>query len=564
VLLTLFHDAITGTHTDPAYAELRGIQDRVEKDLGRLVARAGAALAKTSRPRVKGDWITVFNPGAAPASALVEARRPSATLGQLADEDGAPIPVVETRAGADGAPRLRFVAEGVPPLGCRRYRFIRGKAPAVSTVDIQPDHGRLETIANRRFEVTADKNGIVAIRDRLLGREIAAAGPWRPNEAILERDEGSPWATLSVDRPRTGLAPHTRLVAVDRADRFQRLRFVCEIPYTVDSWGMRIESTVTLSEGIDRVDFHARVRWGNFNRRLRFAMPVPFTGQAVYGIPYGQVRRERYQPAFDKWASAGGDWPAVDWAGVERAATSVALLTKGLPSFEIGPEGDGSAILLSVLRSPTIPTYLHQPWHLVMTDYDGMRDEDWHDFDYALSAYGSAFPASAVVADAESFNAGMTVLSGAVTPPPPPQLVSENVRMGALKPAHDGRGVVLRLWEFRGLGGEATVLLPLGIRHAERCTLLEWEGCELPIREGAVTVSLRPWEITTVRLTKGHGQHAAPRQDDLSARLARLAGSGGQGAQTDVRIERCPDADIGRRRVSGEEMNQPKRKEQER
>jgi hypothetical protein len=31
-----------------------------------------------------------------------------------------------------------------------------------------------------------------------------------------------------------------------------------------------------------------------------------------------------------------------------------------------------------------------------------------------------------------------------------------------------------------------------------------------------------------------------------------------------VRIERCPDADIGRRRVSGEEMNQPKRKEQER
>ncbi len=500
VLLTLFHDAITGTHTDPAYAELRGIQDRVERDLAKLAAQAGTALAKGAQPRAKGDWITVFNPVGASASSLVEAIPPSARLGQLQDEEGQPVPVVETLAGEGGASRLRFVAEGVPPLGSRRYRFVKGRAPAVTTVELKPGHGVVETIANRRFEVKADANGIVAIRDRLLGRDIATAGAWHPNEAILERDEGSSWATLSPDLSRTGLAPHTRLVAVDRADRFQRLRFVCEIPYAVDSWGGRIESTVTLTEGLHRVDFHARVRWGNFNRRLRFAMPVPFAGHAVYGIPYGQLQRERYEPAFDKWAAAGGDWPAVDWVGVESPDASVALLTRGLPSFDIGPEGEGYVILLSVLRSPTIPTYLHQPWHLVMTDWDGMRDEDYHDFDYALGAYGSAFPASVVVADAESFNAGMTVLDGPVAVPVAPRVEAANVRLGALKPAHDGRGLVLRLWEFRGLGGEATIRLPPDIRQAERCNLLEREGIELSIREGSVTLHLHPWEITTVRL----------------------------------------------------------------
>jgi hypothetical protein len=97
------------------------------------------------------------------------------------------------------------------------------------------------------------------------------------------------------------------------------------------------------------------------------------------------IEREPYQPAFD-WAAANGDWPAIHWAGVEQPGLSVALLNQGTPSYRIetSQDGDTEIILLSLLRSPAIPTYLHEPYFYSMLDYDGMRDAGDHCFTYAL------------------------------------------------------------------------------------------------------------------------------------------------------------------------------------
>jgi len=311
VLLILFHDAITGTHTDPAYTELRELQERLETDLQTTVGQVATALAGGGTvPEPAGDWITVFNPTGAPMTTVVE--RATAHEG-LHDEDGRPVPLALTGPTRQGLRSVCFVAEQVPPLGVRRYRFAPGPALEAAENRPLPEAGTV-SISNQYFEITADRQGLVAITDRRTGHLVAAPnGLWRPNEAVFERDEGSPWTTLDPNRPRTGLAAHTTLVAMEVTALFQRLRFQCDIPNALDLWGGRIESTVTLVAGVNRVEFHTRVRWGNFNRRLRIAMPVPFTGHAVYGVPYGQQKRERYQPSFGPWAAATGDWPAVDW-----------------------------------------------------------------------------------------------------------------------------------------------------------------------------------------------------------------------------------------------------------
>ena len=51
------------------------------------------------------------------------------------------------------------------------------------------------------------------------------------------------------------------------------------------------------------------------------------------------------------------------------------MFNQGTPSYRIeaGP-GESEVILLSLLRSPAIPTYLHEPDYYSMTEYDGMRD----------------------------------------------------------------------------------------------------------------------------------------------------------------------------------------------
>src|SRR5450759_1382259 len=230
------------------------------------------------------------------------------------------------------------------------------------------------------------------------------------------------------------------------------------------------------------------------------AMPVPDTGKHFYGIPYGTLERQPYLPEFH-WYAANGDWPAVNWAGVETHGFSLALLNKGLPSYRIEPGKDrGEVILLSVLRSPAIPTYLHEPNYYTMTEWDGMRDAGEHTFEFAVAAYPSVFADSRVVLDAESYSAGLVPLYGEIQPPELPELTSLNCRLAMVKWAEKDRAIVLRVVEFRGKGGEARLTLPDGVQAVDQINLLEREARPLVVENSAVVLSLRPWEIASLRL----------------------------------------------------------------
>ena len=251
----------------------------------------------------------------------------------------------------------------------------------------------------------------------------------------------------------------------------------------------------TLTEGIDRIDFDVDVQsWDAFNARIRFAFPVPFKGEDFYEIPYGTLKREPYAPTFD-WTGANGDWPAINWAGVQGSDLSVALFNKGTPSYKIEDDSQGGKnILLSVLRSPLIPTYLE------MTDYHGMRDAGRHHFEFSLAAYAGSFEESPVVANAESFNAEALALPWRVELPQMPRVKSDCVKISALKTAEKGKALIIRLFEFRGRGGEAMIELPATVASVSKVNLLERNGFVLKRqKDGSVKLSLRPWEIATLR-----------------------------------------------------------------
>jgi alpha-mannosidase len=230
-------------------------------------------------------------------------------------------------------------------------------------------------------------------------------------------------------------------------------------------------------------------------------MPVPLHGPCLhrYEIPYGVVTRQPYTPSF-RWAGANGDWPAINWAGVEQADMSVALFDQGTPSYRIENAGDTETILLSLLRSPCIPTYLHEPMFYTMTDYDGMRDEGDHDFAFAISAYPQPFAESSVVLDANAYNAGLLVAPGYARLPALPALDSGVARISAVKWAEADDGLVLRLVEFRGQGGDAVLKLPFPVKSVEKVNLLERHGEPVPLLDQSARITLRPWEITTIKL----------------------------------------------------------------
>jgi alpha-mannosidase len=57
---------------------------------------------------------------------------------------------------------------------------------------------------------------------------------------------------------------------------------------------------------------------------------------------------------------------------------------------------------------------------------------------------------------------------------------------------------VLRLYEPHGGRGEALVRLAAPVSAASRANLLEEPGEALELRDGAIAVPFRPWEIVTV------------------------------------------------------------------
>jgi len=143
---------------------------------------------------------------------------------------------------------------------------------------------------------------------------------------------------------------------------------------------------------------------------------------------------------------------------------------------------------------------LHEPYFYTMTDYDGMRDEGHHEFDFAISAYPDNFANNSAVIDAESYQQELSVIPGKVQLPEMPSIASENVRLSALKWAEKGDAIILRLVEYRGATGEVVVSLPAYVRSVEQVNLLEREGCWVTGEKGKTSIMMKPWEITTLKL----------------------------------------------------------------
>ena len=210
---------------------------------------------------------------------------------------------------------------------------------------------------------------------------------------------------------------------------------------------------------------------------------------------------------------------------------TVALLTKGLPSFAVDPSG---ALFVSLMRSCTgwPSAGWVDPPRRTMPDEGSFQLQHWtHEFEYALVSGDGDWRALALPAEGQEFNHPLyaAVPAGDVDPaasvedllPPTWSALritpQRQVLLGALKPtgnpiasgstaAQDpANGVTLRLVESTGLGREATVRGSLKLDGLRKADLLETRH----IGDACVdqTVSLAGSEIATVTATAPLATH---------------------------------------------------------
>jgi hypothetical protein len=357
-------------------------------------------------------------------------------------------------------------------------------------------------IENEYLIIEADDRGLRRIIDKRYGIISDTLDGNRPAEFLFESDYGSPWATLEVPSSVQHLSERTRFVGIEKGERYTRICYAITLP--MQACGVcnstQIEYTVTLFDGYDKVRFNTKVNWRTFNKRLRVVFPLPIEdGRDIYGVPGGWLERQPYTPIYS-WSGSNGDWSAYRFGGVESDGKSVALFNRGTPSYRVLPIRDGKALSLSLLRSPAVATYLHEPDAYSMIEYDGMRDEGMHEFSYELACYNAPLAQTDAIKDAENFARRFLSVKDTVDGELP-FVKRGSATVSHCKIAEDNRGVIVRIIEHSGKDGEVEVFLPSWVKEVYKTDMPETKREPLGF-DKTLKISLRGFEILTLYCVK--------------------------------------------------------------
>ncbi|WP_158599024.1 alpha-mannosidase [Rhodophyticola porphyridii] len=473
LLLNQFHDILTGTSIPEVFVDAR-------KDHARIRELAGAALRQAARRLGTGT-----DAGAPGAGYLLV--------------DGAPLPaprqvVLDGMEGAvdtaTGTPLpCQQVADGLlvslPAESGYRLTAVRpGPAARVEETRLTvSEAGGWFTMENRFLSLRIGPDGMLhGIRDRQADREVLREGA-RGNQLQAFEDRPISWDAWDIDiffeERGEVVADLTRLEIVETGP----LRAVIALERR---WRQSvIRQRIVLRHDSRRIDFETDVDWNETHFLLKAAFPVAIrAAQATYDIQWGQIERPTHRNT--SWDAARFEVPAQKWADLGEAGYGVALLNDGKYGYDVQDD----VLRLSLIKSATMP--------------DSGSDQGHHRFTYALLPHPGDWR-DHVPAEAYALNHPLRVLPlpGGGTARMPVRSAAPNVVLETLKPAEDGRGVILRLYEGHCRRGPVMLDLDAAIGAVERCGLLEEECEPLPLTGGRVKLTLRPYEIVTLRLIAG-------------------------------------------------------------
>ncbi|MGW3744165.1 alpha-mannosidase [Streptomyces sp. NPDC005146] len=460
VLLHQFHDILPGSSIAWVHREAEAEYARVAAEVQELTTEALAALSG-------GEGLSVFNTAPRDRAEVVTVPAGTAADGQqLADGSVAVYTEVP--------------ASGIAPLGAS------GAAPQPVTVE-----GRVLDNGLVRVEVAA--NGTIAsVRDLVAGREVLAPDA-AGNLLRLHSDLPNYWDAWDIDKHYrnryTDLTEAESVTVSEEGPLLGALRVERSF-----GKGSRIVQRIVVRAGSRRIDIETEIDWHEAEKILKAAFPVDVRADHSRAeIQFGHVQRPTHTNT--SWEAARFEVYGHRWVHIGEPGYGVAVINDSTYGHDVSRttrETDGgttTTVRLSLVRAPRVP--------------DPGADQGKHRFTYALLPGATVEDA---VAEGYALNLPLRVGAAASATP---VVTSDNpaVTVEAVKLADDGSGdVVVRLYE--SLGGRAQAVLrpgfPLG--KVQVTDLLERPLAGQPAevsaaREGEVAVTLRPFQILTVRLT---------------------------------------------------------------
>ncbi|MEO8095947.1 MAG: glycoside hydrolase family 38 C-terminal domain-containing protein, partial [Pseudolysinimonas sp.] len=442
VLLGHFHDILPGSTIERVASEARASLDRVtgevEGYIGELIERLPGVSGVSTGSTTGG--VSGVSTGSTTGGAIN-------LTGLRRDE------YLKTDSGWQHATAAPYSSATLVPAE---------PTPHLTFADVAMANG----ILSLRFGPSGE---IVSCLD-LNGVEHSAGGLSR---IVLHRDPYVwPFNAWDIDQKYTQRAPRTLPL--------RHIETVIDGPTIVRRQAFRsrkvtVEQTVTLEAGSDVVRFDTSVEWHEKYRMLRAEFRPAHVGQtAKCEIQFGHI--ERVMTENTPVEAAQFEVAAHKWIATENGLGGFALLNDS----KYGHRAKNGLISLNLLRAPTYP--------------DPTADRGSHTFSYAFTPFATGDLAK-VIREGYRLNnplllaAGVTLESAASTSDP-------GVIVETIKPAENGKGAVLRLYE--SLGRTCITAVHTSLPHS---VAVETDLLERPI--GPVDLSrleFGPFEIKTIFL----------------------------------------------------------------
>lgn len=256
---------------------------------------------------------------------------------------------------------------------------------------------------------------------------------------------------------------------------------LCEITADYRFGESLLTSKIRLFSGSAQVEFEENIHWHARHQMLKCHFESNILCEnALHEMQFGYVSRPAHRShgyAADRYEVCNHRYTALC-----EGNRGMAVLNDGC----FGVSANRGEIALTLLRAPLVP--------------DDTADRGEHAIRYALRVFDTPFADSGVIQAGYAFNQPLDILPGAGKALPALDIQSDSVILETIKPAEDGRGVILRCYESLGRQGQIALRFPQALRITD-CGMDEGED-QLLTEGDTVVLKLSPFQVRTIRTEK--------------------------------------------------------------
>lgn len=374
------------------------------------------------------------------------------------------------------------------PDGSLRYVCVPPSGVVAAAQDLpQPDdasvcaQGEGFSLENRHLSLAVDAQGrIYKLIDKSNGLSLLNAGQvmndWRLYQDV--NTDYDAWELSRTYKDRIVDAPVQVEISVS-----SNTPALAQLKVTRIFGSSRATQLISLYASSRRVDFTTEVHWHERRKLLKVHFESDILSvDALHEIQFGYIRR----PAHSSHAFAADRYEVCNhrYSALSEANRGYAVLNDGC----YGVSTDRGEIALSLLRAPLVP--------------DDTCDRGVQHMTYALYPFATSFEQSGTVQRGYELCNAIAIKQGTCDAKTGLWVDSPSIILDTVKPAEDGHGMVVRLYESLGMSSRGVLHLPFDAKCSE-CSMDECKSGEGYGTGAAFTVALRPFEVKTLRILRG-------------------------------------------------------------